>query len=123
MKWECLKYEILKSTVSFSKKTKSRREKKLHLEKKLKLLKGKLDCNDAKDEYNVCKGSLNVIYDQIANGIKIKSWCNWYELGEKSNKFFLNLEKHRANHDTIRKVIHYAQKITDHEKINNQGCK
>ena len=52
--------------------------------------------------------------------IKIRSRCNWYELGEKSNKCFLNLEKYRANHhSTIRKVIHDAQEITDHQKINN----
>ena len=95
MKWEFLKCEIRKFTISFSKnKTKSVREKKLNLEKKLKLLKRKLNCNEAKDEYSVCKENLNVIYDEIANGIKIRSRCNWYEFGEKSNKFFLNLEKY-----------------------------
>ena len=31
--------------------------------------------------------------------------CNWYEFGEKSIKLFLNLEKYRAGHNTIRKVI------------------
>ena len=30
--------------------------------------------------------------------------------------FFFNLEKHRASHNTIRKVIHDAQEITDHQK-------
>ena len=30
--------------------------------------------------------------------------------------FFLNLEKHRASHITIRKAIHNAQEITDHQK-------
>ena len=29
-----------------------------------------------------------------AKDIKIRSKCNWYELGKKSSKFFLNLEKH-----------------------------
>ena len=42
MKWEFLKYKIRKFTISFSKnKTKSMREKKLNLEKKLKLVEGK----------------------------------------------------------------------------------
>ena len=87
MKWEFLKYEIHKFTISFSKnKTKSMREK-LNLVKKQNLLEGKLNCNEAKDEYNVCKENLNVVYDEIANGIKIRSRCNWYKLGEKSNKF------------------------------------
>ena len=61
MKWEYLKYEIRRFTISFSKnKTKSMREKKLNLEKKLKLLEGKLNCNDSKDEYSVCKENLNI---------------------------------------------------------------
>ena len=59
--------------------------KEVKFRKKLKLLEGKLNCNEAKDEYNVCKENLNVIYNEIANGIKIRSRCNWYELGEKSN--------------------------------------
>ena len=59
------------------------REKKSHLEKKLKLFEGKLNCSEAKDEYNLCKENVNVFYYEIAN-----------ELDEKSNKFFLNLEKY-----------------------------
>ena len=52
IKWEFFKYEIRKFTRSFSKnKAKSMREKKLNLEKKLKLLEGKLNCNGVKDEY------------------------------------------------------------------------
>ena len=51
MKWEYLKYEIRRFTISFSKnKTKPMREKKLNLEKKLKLLERKLNCNEFKDE-------------------------------------------------------------------------
>ena len=45
MKWEFLKYEILKFTTSFSKNmAKSMRKKKLNLEQKPKLLEGKLNC-------------------------------------------------------------------------------
>ena len=32
-------------------------------------------------------------YDKIVEGVKIRSNCHWYEEGEKSTKFFLNLEK------------------------------
>ena len=46
----------------------------------------------------------------------MRSRCNWYELGENSNKFILNLEKYRASHNTIRNVIQGAQEITDHKK-------
>ena len=90
MKWEFLKYEIHKFTISFSKnKAKSIREKKLNLEKKkLKLLEGKLNCSEDKDEYSVCKENVSVIYDEITNRIRIRSRCNCYEPGEKSNNFF-----------------------------------
>ena len=36
---------------------------------------------------------LNDIYEEVTNGIKLRSRSNWYELGEKSNKCFLNLGK------------------------------
>ena len=48
---------------------------------------------------------LEKIYDEIATGIRIRSKCNWYELGEKSNKYFLNLEKKNAKTSTITKLI------------------
>ena len=36
----------------------------------------------------------DVIYEGKAKPIKIISKYNWYELGEKSTKFLLNVEKH-----------------------------
>ena len=45
------------------------------------------------------------IYDQIAEGIRIRSKYDWYEHGEKSTKYFLNLEKNRGNQNQIRKLI------------------
>ena len=83
------------------------------------MLERKLDCNKTKDEFNVCKENLYVIYDEIAISVKIKNRGNLYELGEKSNKLFLNLKKYRINHNIIRKVIHNAQEVTDNTNINN----
>ena len=51
---------------------------------------------DNHGEYNDCKTQLEQIYKIKANGIKIRSKCEWYEHGENSSKFFLNLEKSRA---------------------------
>ena len=45
------------------------------------------------DHYLECKNNLEQINQEKANEIKIRSKCDWYELGEKSSKFFLNLEK------------------------------
>ena len=45
------------------------------------------------EEYDDCKTQLEQIFKIKANGIKIRSRCEWYEDREKSSKFFLNLEK------------------------------
>ena len=47
--------------------------------------------------YNHYKNELEAIYDHIADGIRIRRKCEWYEHGEKSTKFFLNLEKSEAS--------------------------
>ena len=69
-----------------------------------------VDHSEAKDEYNVYKENLNVISDEITNGIKIRSRCSWCEPDEKSSKFFLNLGKYRANQNTIEKVFMMLKK-------------
>ena len=70
---------------------------KFHFQKKKKKdLEQNLNNEETKLQYNSFKDELNDIYEEISNGIKIRSRCNSYELGEKSNKYFLNLEKSRA---------------------------
>ena len=85
-KWEYLKYEIRKYTINFSKnKAKNKRKEKAFLENKINKLEQVLDDNNNnKIDDEICKGKLNEIYDDISNGIKIRSKGNWYEYGEKS---------------------------------------
>ena len=99
-----LKYEIQKFSIEFSKnKTKLMREKITRLEVKLEELEQNLSNDEAKEQYNAYRGKINEIYDEISNGLKIRSKCNWYEFGEKSNKFFLTLEKCQATQNIGRK--------------------
>lgn len=42
------------------------------------------------------KNELLKFYEKIADGVQIRSKCDWHQYGEKSTKFFLNLEKKRA---------------------------
>ena len=42
-----------------------------------------------------------------------------YELGEKSNKYFLNLEKNRACQNILRKICSETQEITALTKLNS----
>ena len=119
LQWEFLKYEIWKFTIEFSKnKAKLKREKLSRLEVKLTELEQNLSNDETKEQYNAYRGEINEIYNEISNGIKIRSKCDWYEFGEKSNKFFLTIEKRRATQNTVRKVLSNEQEITDLSKIN-----
>ena len=58
------------------------------------------------------------IYEQIAKGAIIRSKATWYEKGEKSNKFFLNLETHKKAKSSVHKVFDdNGVLITDPKKI------
>ena len=60
---------------------------------------------------------MNYIDDLKLEGLRIRSKCNWYENGEKSSKFFLNLEKHRATQNQIRSLKIGEKEIKDQSEI------
>ena len=101
VQWEFLKYEIWKFTIEFSKnKAKLKREKLSRFEVKLTELEQNLSNDKAKEQYNAYRGEINEIYNEISNGIEIRSKCDCYEFSEKPNKFFLTIEKRRATQNT-----------------------
>ena len=54
------------------------------------------------EDYLACKTKLDKIYDKKVEGLRIRSKCDWYEKGEKCNKFFLTLEKRHAIQNQIK---------------------
>ena len=62
---------------------------------------------------------LETIYDYIADGIKIRSKCEWYEYEEQSTKLFLNLEKKLGVQNQVRTLIVKVKEITDPKEISN----
>ena len=68
-------------------------------------------------EYIDCRNKLDKIYEQKINGIRIRSKCDWYEYGEKSSKFFLNLEKTSATQSTLRNITKDKKKLTYHKRV------
>ena len=60
-----------------------------NLESKLKKLEISLDDANNLGKYDSIKNELDVIYDHVAEGIRIRSKYDWYEHGEKSIIFFL----------------------------------
>ena len=46
--------------------------------------------------------------------------CDWYESGEKSTKFFLNLEKSRSFQGVVSSVLKNKIKVKNQSEINNE---
>ena len=90
----------------------------MELENKLKVFEANsvLQCDN---EYLDCKERLDNLYQEQINGIRIRSRCDWYEYGEKSSKFFLNLEKSRAVQGQIRYLLSGDNELTNKKEINN----
>ena len=90
-----MKYNIRKYTINFSKNLAKNTNKKINdLETKPKHFEKYYESYVDNIDYKICKQELDAIYEEKAKRIQHRSKCNWYELGEKSTKFFLNLEKH-----------------------------
>ena len=49
--------------------------------------------DETRKEYEDCKNRLESFYDNVMKGLILRSKAEWYEKGEKSNKYFYNLEK------------------------------
>jgi len=56
------------------------------------------------------------MYEFIAQGVIVRSRAIWYEYGEKSNKYFLNLENSRKKKSCIRKLNTGNDKSTTNPK-------
>ena len=90
LKWELLKYEIRKFTVDYTKrKTKEKRKQQVYLESELKKLENNLENSGNLRKYELLKNDLELTYDHVAEGVRLKSKYDWYEQGEKSTRFFL----------------------------------
>ena len=85
LKWKFLKYEIRKFTIHYTKVlVKERKQKISNLESELKKLEISLDDANDLGKYNKSiKNELDAIYNHIAEGIRIRSKCHWYEHSEK----------------------------------------
>ena len=94
--WEYLKYKIRKFSKNISKEAaRSKKIKSSAFETKLKILESKTRYRD-NPEYIHCKEEFDKLYQRKIKDATIRSRCEWYEHGEKSSKFFLNLEKNFA---------------------------
>ena len=98
---------------------KKKQQQRAKLENQLKELEKNLD-EDNLSKYNSIENELDVIYDHITEGMRIRSKCNWYKRGEKSKHFFLNLEKQRGSQSTIKKLVVDDKEITNQTLISER---
>ena len=93
----------------------------MYLENKLKTLETSPNFVD-NPEYTETNEKLDKIYQEKIIGIRIRSKCDWYEHGEKSPKFFLNLEKPRVVQNQIRNILVGNIEVIYQKDINNELC-
>ena len=72
------------------------------------------------ESYHNIKDKIEEIYEKQTEGARIRTKCLWYEEGEKSSKFFLNLKKRRGIQGQMRKLIVNNQDIAHQNKIQNE---
>ena len=91
-----MKYRICQESISYSKqKAKERQSKMATLEVKLSDCQKMCDQDPSPENMNmfeVLKTEFELQNDYITQGAIIRTRATWYEQGEKSNKYFLNLE-------------------------------
>jgi len=122
VRWELIKYEVRKFTITFSKSlAKKRRTEYQKLESEIKQIE---NTNGWEKEENMIVEHDKLIKlleersNYITEGIIIRSKAKWYELGEKSNKYFLTLEKRNKAKTHIKKIVEPNNtEITQPKKI------
>ena len=107
--WDIIKYRIRQVTIKYSKgKANARRQKLKEIEDLLK--KCEEDCSVSPSPENIGKlenirNEYELFYEHLSRGAIIRSRATWFEQGEKSNKYFLNLETYKKSKSCIRKVF------------------
>lgn len=108
-RWELIKYEVRKFTMKYAKaRAKKLRKKYQDLETKIKDIEKVPDWEKMPSyvaEHDSLKKDLEVMNDYITDGLILRSKIKWAELGEKSNKYFLSLERRNKNKTHVRKLL------------------
>ena len=112
--WEFLKYDIRKFSIKYSKdRSKLKKIDKQYHENIVQTFESNPDGSILQEEYQNSKSWLDTWYDDTTKGAILRSKAEWYENGEKSSKFFLNLEKNNSIKNTIRSL--YVNNINSNE--------
>ena len=123
--WDWIKYNVRLFSIDYSKRrAKANREEEEMMQKKYQDAQAKFEqnpCVETRKVLEECKMGLERFYDKKTEGIIVRSRARWHEHGEKSNKYFLNLEKRNHTRKHIRKLSLSGVITTDHKQILNSA--
>jgi len=122
--WEMIKLNVRGSTIQYaSQKKKNTDNNIMILTNEINALDIQCKCNPddttLKIQLQEKEQALENIYEEKAHGFYIRSKAQWAEDGEKSSKFFLNLERKHSEMKTIQKLIVDGKEITNPNDILN----
>jgi len=126
--FETLTLQIRGKTISYAAWRKKEQNKTENsLEKEINFLQQSLNvspCEETQRKFAQNQNELQELREHKMRGIAIRSKANWITRGEKSTKYFLNLEKRHYTNKLIPKlVLKDATKITDqNDIIREQEC-
>ena len=109
VKWEWIKFKVREFTIHYAKqKCKERRDTLSELTKKLNELEKNLASDpraDVLQEIIDLKQNIEDLDAKVVDGIIVRARLRWAEMGEKSNKYFLGLEKRNSRKKHCKKLI------------------
>ena len=127
LKWDYLKFKIREFTMSYCRDFwKKSKEKETLLEnqyKEMSLEYAENPTNELMESIDQKKKELEEFYEIKTQGNIIRSRARWHEQGEKSSKYFLNLEKRNQIRKNIRSLNVNNTTITNPKDILNEEAK
>ena len=103
-KWDWIKYNIRRFSINFSKiEAKRRKDEILEVEKQLEILEHNLNSQNL-NQYQNLKQQYESLMEEKTEGSMMRAKVRWYEQGEKSTKYFYNLEKRNYHKKTMTKL-------------------
>ena len=120
--WEMVKMEIRSNTIEFAKRKAQRcKDYEIFLTEEVGRLQKVVDNHptcESRQELTAIKSKLDAISLERARGACVRSKARWYEYGERSSKYFLNLEKRNDENKCIKSLIKEDNSIiTDPKEI------
>ena len=118
-RWELIKLAIRGSTIQFAtRKKKSNRLKLNALEKKLVSLEKEIEegttiLENTENQIRLVMHERNELVRIKTKGAMVRSRANWLNFAEKPSKYFLNLEKKRAQGKTLHRLLRDNDEIIE----------